>query len=129
MKRTLSLITSLTLLLSLTGCGKYTSSYKAVGFVHSNSSGSAEMRFYSFEGKMVFKLKSSGEGDLKYTAELESGTAAVYYDYSGTRSELFTISSGEALDSHGGYIETGTVYIIVETDRESKNGAFSFNVE
>ena len=129
MKRTLPLTVPLILLLLLTGCEKYSSSYKAVGFVHSNRSASAEMSFYSFDGTMVFKLKSSGEGELKYTAKLESGTAAVYYDYYGTKSELFTIRSGEELDSHGGYIEAGTVYIIVETNGECLNGSFSINTE
>ena len=129
MKKAFSLIAPWIILLLLTGCGKYSSSYKAIGFVHSNSSSSAEMSFYSFDGTMVFKLKSSGEGDLKYTAKLESGTATVYYDYYGTKSELFTISSGEKLDSHGGYVETGTVYIIVETNGECMNGELSINIE
>ncbi|MBR4728021.1 MAG: hypothetical protein IK080_09050 [Clostridia bacterium] len=129
MKRTVSLIVSLILLLSLTGCEKYKSKYKAIGFVHSNTSASAEMSFYSFEGTMVFKLKSKGEGDLKYTAKLATGTAAVYYDYNGTKAELFTIGAGEETDSHGGYVESGTVYLIVETDGACENGAFSFRVE
>ena len=129
MKRTISLIAAGILLLALTGCGKYISSYKAIGFVHSNSPSSAEMRFYSFDGTMVFKLKSSGEGDLKYTASLESGSAVVYYDYYGSKQELFTIRSGESLDSHGGYIESGTVYILVETDGECANGAFSIHAD
>ena len=131
MKRTIPLITSVIFFLLLTGCGKYISSYKAIGFVHTNSSTSAEMSFYSFEGTMVFKLKSSGEGDLKYTAKLESGTADVYYDYYyyRTKQELFTIESGEELDSHGGYIEAGTVYIIVETNGECINGEFKISVE
>ena len=129
MKRTIRLTASLIIVLLLTGCGKYISSYKAIGFVHSNGLTSAEMSFYSFEGRMVFTLKSSGEGDIKYTAKLESGAAAVYYDYNGTKSELFTISSGEELDSHGGYVEAGTVYIIVETNGECMNGEFSFDAE
>lgn len=58
MKRTFSMIASLIILLLLTGCGKYSSSYKAIGFVHSNSSTSAKMSFYSLDGTMVFKLKS-----------------------------------------------------------------------
>ena len=128
MKRIFSLIASLIILLLLTGCGKYSSSYKAIGFVHSNGSASAEMSFYSFDGRMVFKLKSPGEGDIKYTGKLESGTATVYYVYHGT-SELFTISAGEELEGHGGYVEAGTVYIIVETDGECMNGAFSFSVK
>ena len=117
------------LLLSLTGCSKYTSSYSAVAFVHSNESDSAFMNFYTFEGRMVFKLKSPGEGDLKYTAKLESGNATVYYDFHGEKQELFSISGGEEFDGHGGYVEAGTVYIIVETDGKCQNGDIhlSFN--
>ena len=116
-------------LLSLTGCGKYVSSYKAVGFVHSNTSKSAFMDFISFDGRMVFTLKSSGEGELKYSATLESGSAAIYYDYLDTKTELCTVNAGDAIDSNGGYIEAGTVYIIVETDGKCENGEFTFSVE
>ena len=129
MKKTFSLIAILLLLFSLAGCGKYISSYKAIGFVHSNGQTSAQMSFYSFDGRMVFKLKSSGEGDIQYTARLESGEATVYYDYRGTKSELTTIGAGEEFDSRGGYVESGTVYIIIETNGKCMNGAFSFHVE
>lgn len=127
MKRIIGLIVSV-LLLSMTGCGKYSSRYQAVGFVHSNESNSAFMTFCSFEGRMVFRLKSSAEGDLKYTAKLESGNAVVYYDYYGTKQELFSLSDGDEIDSHGGYVESGTVYIIVETDGDCRNGDFRFSL-
>ena len=129
MKKVAILIVSLLLIGSLSGCGKYSSNYRAVAFVHSNESDSAFMSFSSFEGRMVFKLKSSAEGDLKYTAKLESGKATVYYDFYGTKQELFTISGGEEIDTHGGYVENGTVYIIVETDGGCQNGDFRFSVE
>ena len=87
------------------------------------------MSFYSFDGRMVFKLKSSGEGDLKYSAKLESGNATVYYDYYGVKTELFSLNGGEELDSHGGYIEAGTVYVIVETNGTCLNGAFRFSFD
>ncbi|HCK88542.1 MAG TPA: hypothetical protein DHW39_07005 [Erysipelotrichaceae bacterium] len=128
MKKICILLVSAILIVMLTGCGKYTSGYNAVGFVHSSDSDSAFMNFYSFKGRMVFKLKSSGEGELKYTAKLESGNATVYYDFFGTKQELFSISSEEELDSHGGYVEAGTVYIIVETDGTCKNGEFRFSL-
>ncbi len=127
MKKRVILLVSALLLMSFGGCGKYSSSYKAVAFVHSNESDSAFMSFYSFEGRMVFKLKTSAEGDLKYTARLESGSAAVYYDFYGTKEILFSISGGEEIDSHGGYVEPGTVYIIVETDGACNNGDFRFS--
>lgn len=129
MKRTVSLFVAVFMILTLVGCSKYHSKYKAVGFVHSNDLSSAYMNFYTFEGRMVFKLKSSGEGDLKYSAKLESGSATVYYDYLGTKSKLFSVSGGEELASYGGYVDTGTVYIIVETDGECRNGVFQFNLD
>lgn len=128
-KKALALILAVALLLSLTGCGNYVSSYKAVGFVHANASRSASMNFYSFNGRMVFKLKSSGEGDLKYTAKLESGSATVYYDSHAGKTELFSIRGGDELDSRGGYVEAGTVFVIVETDGACINGDFQFSLE
>ena len=67
---------------------------------------------------MVFKLTSAGEGTLKYSAKLESGSATVYYDFLGSKSELFSVHSGDEVDSFGGYVDRGTVYIIVETNGE-----------
>ena len=129
MKKIVILLVSAMLALSLAGCGKYVSSYKALGFVHSNRSDSAFMSFASFEGRMVFRLKSSGEGDLKYSARLESGSATVYYDFYGDRQELFSISGGEEADSRGGYVEAGTVTVIVETDGSCQNGEFRFSLD
>ena len=128
MKKTIILISAVIMLLFMTGCGKYTTSYKAVGFVHTNEKSSARMSFYSFEGRIVFKLKSPGEGELKYTGRLESGKASVYYDFYGTKTELFSISDGEEVDAKGGYVEAGTVYVSVETDGKCVNGDFSFQV-
>lgn len=115
-------------LLLSAGCGRYTSRYNAVGFVHSNESTAAFMTFYSFDGRMVFKMKSAGEGDLTYTAKLESGSARVYYDYYGSKTELFSVNAGEEIQSHGGYVEAGTVYVIVETDEKCQNGDFHFSL-
>lgn len=128
MKKAISFIIAAIILFSLAGCSKYSSKYKAVGFVHSNESSSAYMDFSSFDGRMVFKLKSTGEGDLNYSAKLESGSAIVYYDFYGNKEELFSVSSGNEINSHGGYVETGTVYIIIETNGECQNGEFRFSL-
>lgn len=128
-KNYLSLVLGLMLFLSLVGCGKYISSYRAVGFVHSSEASSAFMNFYSFEGTMVFKLKSSGKNELKYTAKLESGNASVYYDCKGSKTELFSLQGGNEFSSNGGYFDAGTVYIIVETDGECINGEIRFSFE
>lgn len=129
MKKAISFIIAAIILFSLAGCSKYSSKYKAVGFVHSNESSSAYMDFSSFDGRMVFKLKSTGEGDLNYSAKLESGSAIVYYDFYGNKEELFSVSSGNEINSHGGYVETGTVYIIIETNGECQNGEFRFSLD
>ena len=129
MKKILSLVVAVFMLLTLAGCSEYSSNYKAVGIVHLNETSSAFMSFYSFDGRIVFKLKSTGEGDIKYSAKLESGSAKVYYDFYGTKTELFSISGGNEINSHNGYIEAGTVYVIVETDGKCQNGDFNFSVD
>ncbi len=118
---------ALAMLLCSFGCGGYNSKYKAVGFVHSNDTESAYMSFYTFDGRMVFKFHTTRESDIKYSAKLESGSATVYYDYSG-KQELFSVKGGEELDSRGGYVDNGTIHIIVETDGECMNGEFSFSI-
>jgi hypothetical protein len=129
MKRILKPFLAVMTALLLAGCGKYISSYKATGFIHTNLPSSAEMSFWSFEGRMVFKLHSHCEGNLKYKAELESGSAVVSYDYNGSQEELFTLSAGEELESSGGYIEAGTVYVIVETDGWCRHGKIRVWIE
>ena len=117
------------LLMVLTACSRYSSHYRAVAFVHSNEKTSAFMSFSSFEGRMVFRLRSSGDGEISYTAELGSGDVTVYYDAFGTKEKLFSVSEGEKLSSGGGYVGSGTVYIIVETDGECHNGNLHFRLK
>lgn len=117
------------ILVLLTSCGKYTSSYKAVGFVHSNGPSSAFMNFYSFEGVMVFSCTGKREGDISFSARLESGSADIYYDYNGQKNLLFSISGGDEISSDGGYFEKGPVFIIVETNGQCMNGDFKFDLQ
>ena len=125
----LILLSAAVLLLSLAGCGKYASRYKAVALVRSHDSTSAEMSFYSLEGRMVFRLRSTGEGNIRCSARLESGNAAVYYACRGQRAELFRISGGDTYEAAAGDIRSGTVYIIVETDGTCMNGQFIFSID
>lgn len=129
MKKAVLFLLSFLLLLSFTGCGQYTSSYKAVGFVHSNRSDSAFMSFYSFDGRMVFKLKNAHHGSLNCSASLETGNAAVYSVCGGEETALFSVSGGNEFDLRIEDIGDGTVYVIVETDGKCENGAFSFDFE
>ena len=123
MKRKLTIIAILILFcVSLTGCIGYTSSFKTVAMVQSNLPHSAYMKFSSFEGRKDFKLNAPGQ--LKYTAKLGDGSATVYYNYDGTKTELFTVESGNEVNNSTGPFEKGTIDIIVETNEECKNGEF-----
>ncbi len=128
MKRSLLTLTVIFALL-ISGCGKYSSSYRATLLISSNEKQSAFMDFSSFTGTKVFKLKSTGDGDIDYTVSLGSGSATVYYDYIGTKEELCKVNGGDSLDLSGGFIGKGTVYIIVETDGKCEDGKFSFKIE
>ncbi len=74
------------LLLSLSGCNKYTSHYKAVAFVHTNTAKNASMSFSEFEGTYVFNLNcKSADEKIYYSENLANGTAKVFYDCNGTK--------------------------------------------
>ena len=117
-------------LLILSGCNSYRSHYNAVAFVHSNTSKSASMSFSSFEGTMVFQLKcENADQKISYSAKLDKGSAKVFYDCNGTKTELLSVSSGIDISDIGGELQKGTVYIIVETSEKCQNGRFSFDIE
>ncbi len=132
-KTLICLILSQLMILSFCGCSgysssEYRSSYKAVGFVQSNKSDSCFMSYYSFEGRMVFKLKSEGEGNISYKGFNATGNLTVYYDFDGNKTELFRLGPDESAESSGGYVGRGTVYIIVETDGKCTNGDLDFSL-
>ena len=57
---------------------------------------------------------------------LEEGEMAVSYDYAGLKQPLLTVRGGESLEETGGYAETGTVYVILESTGKCVNGSFDF---
>lgn len=118
------------LMLALSGCGGYTSHYKAVAFVHTNTTKTASMSFSRFEGVMVFKLKcKSADEKISYSAKLENGSAKVFYDCNGTKTELFSVNSGDDISEIGGALQKGTVYIIVELSEAGQDGHFNFEIQ
>ena len=133
MKKVFSVLIALIMVLSVicvAGCDGYSSHYKATAFVHSNTSESSFMSFWTFEGTMVFKMKNeAANGQLKYSAKLDEGCATVFCDCNGAKQELFTVRGGEAEKSSSVKIEKGTVYVIVETSGECKQGDFRFDIE
>ena len=130
MKKRFSVILAVLLIFALSACGEHASSYRAIGFVHSNESDSAFMSFYQFNGRMVFKLRCTDpDAHIKYSGELESGSITVSYECDGEKSELFSLSDGSEVDSTGGELEKGKVYIYVETDGKCNNGRLDFSLE
>lgn len=133
MKKGAIILLAAVLLLSvlcLSSCSKYTSKYKAIGFVHSNSPDSSFMIFHEFEGTMAAKMKNKNEtgGQLVYSAKLETGEITVSCDADGTKSELFTIHSGEEINSTFTLPASGTVYVIVQTNGKCQNGDLHFDI-
>lgn len=129
-KIVISLAALLLIAAALVSCSKYSSHYKAVGFVHSNDSDSAYMSFFEFDGSIAFKLKckSESQAEIKYSGKLEEGSITVFYDCGGTKKELFSIHSGDDIQSSKGDLPEDTIYIIVETNGKCKNGDFKFDV-
>ena len=130
MKKVLSIAVVLTLLITLCSCDKYSSSYKAIGLVRSQTSHSCEASFHSLDGQLVFKIKKSDvgkEGDISYSIEAEEGEIHLYYDIYGVKEELVHVNGGESVEDRGGYVEGGhTVYIIIEA---TKNAMGKVSVE
>ena len=112
----------------LCGCSGYTSSYKAMVLVQSNTKDSAFMSFSTFEGTIVFKLKAKTGAKLSYSAKLSEGSAKVYCDTDGTKKELFDVASGEEISAELDDLGSGTVYIIVETDGKCEEGDMHFDI-
>lgn len=132
MKKALLIVLCIALLLSVTACSGYVSSYKALMFVRTENGDHASISFSGFEGTYVMKLKMKGEGqegNIHCKASLDEGEINVYYDWLGTKELLFNLKAGESIDERLGYIESGhTVYIIVETVTPAKKGKISIDL-
>ena len=124
MKKIITFLTVLSLMITFSSCDTYTSSFSAIGLVRMNTSHSCETSFYSLEGQLVFKLKKSdvgAEGEISYSIQVEEGEVRLYYDIYGVKEELATVKAGESVEDKGGYIEGGkTVYIIIEATEKSR---------
>ncbi len=121
MKKLISILILISLMLSLCSCDEYVSSYKAVGLVRSNSSHGCQTSFHSLDGMLVFKIKKSdkgSEGDIGYSVTVDEGKVDLYYDAYGVKEKLTSVKAGESVTDRGGYVEGGfTVYIIIEATK------------
>ena len=129
MRKILVFIMTIVLCLAMTACGKYNSHYTSIVLITRSSSDEAYMHFGSFNGTNVFKVKSTDKkNELRYSAELGEGSMTVYYDDDGTKKELFTINGGEKIEETTIELETGTTYLIFESDGNCKDGTFEFEI-
>ena len=126
MFRTAAAVIVLSLTAALSGC--YSSSYDAVGFVHSNTPHEADMSFYKFDGRIVYRLtsESGSAAKLSYTGKLESGSLEVSLDTDGELKHLCSLKAGEQLDSSVTLPEDTGIYVIVETNGGCENGSLTF---
>ena len=125
MKKFLSCLLIVSLLVALCACSGYVNSYQAIGLVRSQSLHRCEASFHSLEGRLVFQLKkpNSGatEGDISYSIQVDEGELRLYYDIYGTKEELAHVKAGETVSARGGYVESGkTVHIIIEATEKTK---------
>ena len=132
--RSFLVIPLLIICLLLPGCSKYSSHFMATAMVHTGFSDSGSLSFYKFKGTYVLNLKGDdGEQILPVIysdkGELEDGSVKVYYDNDGTKTELFSIESGDKVDDKSEPLKKGKTYIIIESDGEVSNGKFEFEIK
>ena len=133
MKRRISLIIVAILIMStmcLMGCGKYTSNYKATMLVTTNDSRSASMSFSTFNGTKVLKLKS-GDKDtsVRFYGKLEKGNVEVYCDYGQVLRQVLVMEDDTEFDASLAVPANSTIYILIESKGEAKEGKFEFEIE
>ena len=134
MKKILVLLSVACLLVCLVSCGKgYVNKYKA-GIMNTHCWGDeASMEFSSFSGTYNFKLKGNNDSDhtLECEASLGEGEMNVYVGIDGEKELIFTIKGGESVDTtvtlDDKYDDTKTIYVIVESVSDCKNGDFEFD--
>lgn len=124
MKKVISVIMILSLLLVLCSCSRYINSYSALGLVKNQTSDSCSASFLSLKGRLAFRLNDSFEGsngNIKYNVQVDKGELYIYYDSCGTKEELAHVKAGETAQGLGYYTDEGKpVYIIIEATETAK---------
>ena len=119
--------------LLLSGCSSepYTSSYNAKGLVQTNTDSEATISFSEFQGVKVFKLKfnNGNTKSLVYSLRLEVGSAKIYYDTDGRKTELVSLKAGDSINENLKNLSCESMYIIIETGEKCLNGNFSFKAK
>ncbi|MBQ4272646.1 MAG: hypothetical protein IJB95_03230, partial [Clostridia bacterium] len=83
MKKFLTVVLLLVMLLTLTACEPYTSTYKAIMLITNHTTNSCSAKFDRLTGTMVFKVRRTepGEGDIVYSITVvDAGLAVPFGD-------------------------------------------------
>ena len=131
MKKFLAVVLLLVMLLTLTACEPYTSSYKAIMLITNHTTNSCSAKFDRLTGTMVFKVRRTepGEGDIAYSITVEEGELTLYYDAFGVKEQLAKATAGQSVPARGGYVEKGyKVYVIIEATEGTK-GSVSVSLD
>lgn len=120
----ISAIALIAIIFTLNGCDSlYISSYSAKGFKHGKKTNECYASFDELDGTFVFKMKYRGANNkIYYAADVESGNVNIYYDSIGIKEKLFTAEGGYPIEGNTGYVDRGTVYIILEAEN-AKSGS------
>lgn len=80
-----------------------------------------EVEFKELQGRTVVKFKkNSGDGQFKYVANLETGDVSVMYVIADFEENLFTLKTGESVDTNGGYISSNqSGYLVIDANEVS----------
>ena len=131
MKKFLAVVLLLVMLLTLTACEPYTSTYKAIMLITNHTTNSCSAKFDRLTGTMVFKVRRTepGEGDIAYSITVEEGELTLYYDAFGVKEQLVKATAGQSVTARGGYVEKGyKVYVIIEATEGTK-GSVSVSLD
>lgn len=137
MKKLISGLLVIAMLVAFTSCAGFSSKYSATMLVRSNQNDSCFASWSTLDGTLVLnttKKAGSQEGDIHFTASLEEGELTVYYyvrsDRDKQRNFLFQLKGGETIDSRGGYIEANRdIQIIIETNGKTTGGSIQIDFE
>ena len=128
MKRALTFILLSAIVLCLSGCSKYNSSYKATILITTNTSKNASMKFSTFIGTKVYKLKCDNDSVLDCSLQLKTGKMKVYYDNDQGKIELASMSNDSNISIKSDKLSKGTIYLIIESDGKCEDGELSFKI-
>ena len=130
MKKRVTLVIVLAMVLALCLAGCETNGYMATMLVRTTVNDKYSVKFGSLEGKLNEQIKSPGSSaTMKYSGKLEEGELTVYLKVDGTEKELFTISGGEEKSGSVQVGKKGWFNVIISTDGKCKKGEFHFDME